>query len=96
MKLIGISLRKPSFGELTAAAVLATGLWLAALGLLRLLHADLSKADAGALLLVSAWACVSARLGIRIGMGRAHLLANLMGSGALLLVYEGARQFVGT
>ena len=35
MKLFGISLRKPNFGELTAAAVMATGLWVAAIGLLR-------------------------------------------------------------
>ncbi|NRF65917.1 hypothetical protein HLB44_02835 [Aquincola sp. S2] len=94
MKLIGISLRKPSFGELTAAAVMATGLWLVAVGGLRAFQVEIGRADAGALLLIVLWACVSARLGIRIGMGQRHLLANLLGSAALLALYELVRGFI--
>ena len=91
MKIIGISLRKPTWGEFTAASVMAAGLWIAAVGLMHGLRVDLDKGDAGALLVVILWACVSARLGIRIGMGQRHLAANLLVSAALLVLYEGAR-----
>jgi hypothetical protein len=90
MKLLGIPLRRPGFDELTAAAVMATGLWVAAVGVLHLLHWQLGKVDAGALLLVMFWGCVSARLGISIGMGQRHLAANLLVSGLLLGVYQAA------
>ena len=95
MKLIGIPLRRPSSGELTAAAVMAVGLWLAALGLTRVLRIDMGAAEAGALLLVVVWGCVSARVGIRVGMGQRHLLANLLVSGALLGTYQAAWAVVG-
>jgi hypothetical protein len=88
MKLIGISLRKPSFGELTAAGVMATGLWMATVGVMRSVQFPLERADAGALLLVIVWACVAARMGIRIGMGQRHLAANLVVSAALLGLYQ--------
>ncbi len=90
MKVLGIPLRKPTSGELTGAAVMAVGLWLAALGLLRLTAVEIGRADAGALLLVIAWGCVSARLGIRVDRGRRHLAANLLVSGALLACYHGS------
>lgn len=95
MKLIGIPLRRPNFGELTAAAVMATGLWLAALGFMRAAQWPIDRVDAGALLIVVAWGCVSVRLGIRIGMGHRHLAANLLVSGALLLLYQSAWAFAG-
>lgn len=91
MKLIGIPLRRPNFGELTAAAILAVGLWIACLGLMRAASVDIARADAGALLVVVAWACLSTRLGIRVGAGQRHLAANLLVSGALLGVYEVVR-----
>ena len=90
MKLFGISLRRPNTSELTAAAVMATGLWVAAVGLLQVAQVDIGRFDAGALLLVALWGCVSARLGIRIGQGHRHLVANLSVSAVLLLVYQGA------
>ena len=89
MKFIGIPLRRPCFNELTAAAVMATGLWLAAVACLRVAHFDMQRADAGALLLVMTWGCVSARLGIHIGQGHRHLIANLLLSALLLGLYEG-------
>jgi hypothetical protein len=90
MNLIGITLRRPTFGELTAAAVMATGVWLAAVGLAHVLKLPMDRIEAGALLLVVVWGCVSARLGIRIGMGHRHLLANLTVSALLLGAYQGA------
>lgn len=95
MNILGIPLRRPKFGELTAAAVMATGLWLAALGAMRATQMPIDRMDAGALLLVVAWGCVSARVGIRIGMGHRHLVANLLVSGALLLVYQSAWALAG-
>ncbi len=90
MKILGLALRKPNFGELTAAAVMGTGLWLAALGLARVLQLPLDRFDAGALLIVVLWGCCSARLGIHVGQGQRHLAANLVVSGALLMAYQGA------
>ncbi len=91
MKFIGIPLRKPDFNELTAAAVMGAGLWMAAVGFMHAAQLELAKADAGALLLVCLWGCVSSRCGIRIGLGQRHLVANLLVSALLLSVYEGAR-----
>lgn len=91
MKIIGIPLHKPTWGEFTSASVMAAGLWIAAVGLMHGLRVDLDKGDAGALLLVLLWGCVSVRLGIRIGKGQRHLAANLIVSAVLLVLYEGAR-----
>lgn len=90
MKIIGIPLRKPSWGELTAASIMGVGLWVAAVGVLHGLHVELDRGDAGALLLVMVWGCVSARIGIRIGEGQRHLAANALVSAALLALYQGA------
>lgn len=90
MKLFGIPLRKPNFGELTAAAVMATGLWVLAIGLMRVLNVAIDRSDAGALLIVVVWGCISARCGIRVGLGNRHLAANLAVSAALLALYQGA------
>ncbi|MEO8151588.1 MAG: hypothetical protein ABI605_00860 [Rhizobacter sp.] len=95
MKIIGIPLRKPRFNELTAAVIMGAGLWTLSVGLMHVLHVELSKADAGALLLVLLWGCVSARLGIRVGMGHRHLVANVLITAALLAVYQGAWALAG-
>jgi hypothetical protein len=90
MKLFGIELRKPSFNELTAAAVMAVGLWVAAVGLARASGHALEAGDDGALLVVSVWGCVGARLGVRLDRGGRHLAAHF-GVGAILLgVYQAA------
>lgn len=91
MKFIGVPLRRPGFNELTAAAVMGSGLWVLAVGLAHITRMDLTKGDAGALLLVMLWACVSTRMGIRVGAGGRHLAANLLVSGGLLAFYELAR-----
>ena len=91
MHLIGIPLRKPNFAELTAASILAVGLWIACLGVMRAVQLEIGSADAGALLIVVAWACLSTRLGIRVGLGQRHLAANLLVSGVLLGLYEVVR-----
>ena len=95
MKILGIILRKPSFNEITAAVVMATGLFVAALGLMHALHMPIDQTEAGALLLVVLWGCISVRLGIRIDQGKQHMVANLMVSALLLGAYQGAVAFVG-
>ncbi len=87
MKLFGIPLRRPDFNELTAAAVMGTGLWLAGLGFVHVVRAPLDRSDAGALLLMVMWGCLSARCGIRIDQGRRHLAVNLLCGTALLGLY---------
>lgn len=89
MNFFGITIRLPSFGEITAASVMALGLWLAAIALMVRFGSPLETADAGALLLVIEWACVAARLGIRPDRGTRHLLANVAVSAVLLGGYFG-------
>ena len=90
MKLFGIPLRKPSFNEVTAATVMAVGLWLACLGGAAAFGHQLSRVDAGAALVVILWGCLSVRFGVHVGQGRAHLVANVSVTAVLLLVYQGA------
>jgi len=88
MHLIGIPLRRPSHNELACSTAMAVGLWVAGVGLLHAAQVALSRADAGALLLVCLWGCVSARLGIHIDRGGRHLLANVAVNALLLGAYE--------
>ncbi|HZE91954.1 MAG TPA: hypothetical protein VE029_09665 [Rhizobacter sp.] len=90
MKLFGITLRKPSFNEITAAAVMGVGLWLACLGVMNASGQPMGRMDAGAALLVVVWACVAVRLGINVSAGVRHLAVNALVSAALLVVYQGA------
>ena len=90
MTLFGIQLRRPSFNEITAATVMAVGLWVGAVGLAQATGHGLEARDAGALLLVAIWACVGTRLGLKVGNGGRHLAANLGVSAVLLAVYQGA------
>lgn len=93
MHLIGIPLRKPSHTEVLASTVMALGLWLAGLGLMRALQVELGRAEAGALLLVCLWGCLSVRVGIRIDQGLRHLVANLAVSATLLGAWQLADGF---
>jgi len=90
MKLFGITLRRPSFNEITAATVMAVGLWVAFVGGAFALGQHLTKVDAGAALVVILWGCLSVRFGVHIGRGRAHLAANVSVTAVLLLLYQGA------
>jgi hypothetical protein len=90
MTIFGIPTRRPSFAEVTAASLMALGLWLGAVALLFRLNQAPTAFDAGALLVVLAWACIGVRLGIRVDRGRRHLLANLAISALLLGIYAGA------
>ena len=88
MKLLGIQLRRPSFNEVTVSAVMAAGLWLAVVGVLRVSGKSFDAVDAGAMLLVVFWGCVCARMGIRVDQGPRHLALNVLLGGALLSVYQ--------
>jgi hypothetical protein len=90
MKIIGIPLRKPTFGEMTAAAVMAAGLWLACMGVWRQAVGPMSKTDAGAVLLLIFWGCACVRLGIRVDRGGRHLALNLAFGAVLVLAYQAA------
>jgi hypothetical protein len=90
MKLFGIELRRPSFNEITAATVLAVGLWIAAVGIARVTGHELLGAEAGALLVVAIWGCIAVRIGLALDKSRRHLVANIAISALLLGVYQGA------
>ena len=51
MTFFGIELRRPSFNEVTAATVMAVGLWVAVIGLAQVSGHALQARDAGAVLL---------------------------------------------
>ena len=95
MKIIGIPLRQPSWTEFTAAITMGVGLWVAAVGIAHVLRLGLERADAGALLLVIVWGCVSARVGIRIDHGQRHFAAYALVCGGLLALYQGACRVIG-
>ena len=88
MKILGIQLSKPSFNEVTASAVMAAGLWLACMALLRVSEQPLDRIEAGGALLVIFWGCVGVRMGIRIDRGVRHLAANLLCGGVILALYH--------
>jgi hypothetical protein len=90
MTFFGIQLRRPSFNEITAATVMAVGLWVGVVGLAQATGHGLEARDAGALLVVAIWGCVGTRLGLKVGAGGRHLAANLGVSAVLLAVYQGA------
>ena len=94
MHLIGIPLRKPSHNEVAASTAMAVGLWLAGIGVMQVAQLAPGRADAGALLLVCLWGCLSVRLGIRIDRGGRHLLASLVVSALLLGVYQMLRHLL--
>jgi hypothetical protein len=95
MKILGISLRKPSFNEVTAATVMGVGLWLAIIAVAQATGQGLTRMDAGAGLLVVVWGCIGTRLGIRIDQGTRHVMANLAVSAVLLSAYQGAWAVIG-
>jgi hypothetical protein len=90
MTFLGIKLRRPSFNEVTAATVMAVGIWLAVIGLAQVSGNALEAGDAGALLVVSVWGCVGVRLGVGFGKGGRHLAAHIGVSAVLLAIYQGA------
>jgi hypothetical protein len=90
MQMLGVPLRAPRFNEITASTVMGTGLWIAMVGTMHVLHMPLERADAGALLIVVVWACIGARMGIHVEKGARHLMLNLLVSAGLLGLYEGA------
>jgi hypothetical protein len=95
VKFLGIALRRPAFAELTAAAVMAVGLWAAVVGALLACDIRFDRADAGSLLLALAWACISTRVGIRVDQDGRHLFANLLGCALVLGVYQGVLLLAG-
>ena len=95
MKLLGIALRKPSFAEITAAAVMAIGAWIAIAGLAKASGHPLDSVDAGALLVVIAWATIGTRCGLRFDHGPRHVAAHVAVSAVLLGAYQGALAFGG-
>jgi hypothetical protein len=88
MKILGIELSKPSFGEVTASAVMAAGLWLACVALWRVSEQPMDRVEAGAALLVIFWGCVGVRMGIRFDKGMRHVAVNVLCGGAILGIYH--------
>ena len=95
MTFFGIELRRPSFNEVTAASVMAVGLWVAVIGLAHVSGHALQARDAGAVLVVAVWGCIGVRLGFGVGQGGRHLAAHLGVSAMLLGLYQGALVLAG-
>jgi len=93
MTLFGIELRRPSFNEVTAATVMAVGLWLLVIGVAQVTGHALQARDAGAVLVVAMWGCIGARVGFGVGQGGRHLAAHIGVSAMLLALYQGALVF---
>ncbi|MEO6363432.1 MAG: hypothetical protein ABIO71_09395 [Caldimonas sp.] len=90
MKIFGIDLRKPSFGETTAAAIMGIGCWIASVGMFKASGHPLAAVDAGALLVVCVWSTLGVRLGLRLDHGPRHLAAYGLVGTVLLGCYQGA------
>ncbi len=90
MTVFGIVLRKPTFDEITAATLLGIGLWMAGLGFAHASGQALDMRDAGALLLVSSWACIAVRIGLGVDQGSRHLAVNIAVIAVLLGLYDSA------
>ena len=95
MTFLGIELRRPSFNEVTAATVMAVGLWVAVIGLAQVTGHALQPRDAGAVLVVAVWGCIGVRLGFGVGQGGRHLAAHVGVSAVLLGLYQGALVLAG-
>jgi hypothetical protein len=93
MTLFGIQLRRPSFNEVTAATVMAVGLWVLVIGVAQVTGHALQARDAGAVLVVAMWGCIGARVGFGVGQGGRHLAAHIGVSAMLLALYQGALVF---
>jgi hypothetical protein len=90
MTVYGIALRRPTFNETTLAALLGIGLWMVGLGFAQASGQALDMRDAGALLLVSSWACLAVRIGLGVDQGSRHLVVNIAVIAVLLGLYDGA------
>ena len=95
MNILGVQLNKPSFTQLTGSAIMAAGLWLAIVAVMRTTGQDIVRIEAGAALLVVFWGCVCASLGIRVDRGRRRLAVNVVCGGVLLGVYQFAVMLFG-
>ena len=93
MTLFGIELRRPSFNEVTAATVMAVGLWVLVIGVAQVTGHALQARDAGAVLVVAMWGCIGARVGFGVGQSGRHLAAHISVSAMLLALYQGALVF---
>lgn len=95
MTLFGIPLRRPSFAQFTSSVILGVGLWAALLGLLRSSGQDVTRVDAACALAIVLWSCIAVQLGIHVGRGPRHLVANLAVSGLLLGALQAGASVLG-
>ena len=93
MTVFGIALRRPTFNEITAATIMGIGLWMTGLGIAHASGHALEMRDAGALLLVSSWACIAVRIGLGIDQSGRHLAANVAVIAVLLGLYDSVVAF---
>jgi len=90
MKFLGIMLRKPTYSEFTASAVMAVGCWIAVAGIAKASGYALDGREAGALLVVIAWGALGTRLGFRFDGGPRHAAAHFAVSALLVGLYQSA------
>ena len=85
MTVFGVDLKHPSLNELTAAVVIAVGLWLflVFVGL-----ASTTKVGAGANLAALAFGCISSTCGLSASKGIWPLALNIIGCCLVLAAYH--------
>lgn len=93
MNILGVTLNKPSFTEVTWAALIACVWWVAALGIWTVAGGRPEPVDAGATLLIIFWGCICPRCGIRIDRGFSHLALNMVVSAIILTAFQGPSIF---
>lgn len=85
MRILGVTLQRPTFWDATSAAAFGVALWTlyVSLGI-----ASATRVEAGATLAVLVFGCVSHVVGVRCSLGWRHLVLNVAGTVVVLILYR--------
>lgn len=86
VKIIGVEIHRPSFGDITFSVAFATGCLVALIAIYHLISWPVSRTAAVSLFAGGVWGALSARIGIELWGGVRH---KLLWFGGLLLFVIG-------